>query len=75
MRKPHGTKPGLTRLPALAIIGGVGLLALALSRWDNLGPQSLICRHRDDPEGQIDFRVMGAKGMIGSASPTARPWR
>jgi hypothetical protein len=62
MRKPDETKPGRSRLPALAIIGGVGLLALALSRWDSLDPQSLICRHRDDPEGQIDFRVEVGQG-------------
>ncbi|MCP9835538.1 MULTISPECIES: hypothetical protein [unclassified Cyanobium] len=54
--------PGLTRLSALAIIGGIGLLVLGLSRWDTLGPQSMICRHRDDPKGQIDFRVDVGQG-------------
>ena len=62
MLKPHDAKPRLTRLPALAIIGGVGLLALVLSRWDTIGPQSMICRHRDDPKGQIDFRVDVGQG-------------
>ncbi|MEA5412131.1 hypothetical protein VB737_10180 [Synechococcus sp. BA-120 BA3] len=46
----------------LAVVAGCGLLGLALSRWDPLGPQSMICRHRDDPTGQIDFRVDVGRG-------------
>jgi hypothetical protein len=62
MRKTQTTNPGLTKLLALAAIGCVGLLALAFSRWDSIGPQSMICRHRDDPTGQIDFRVDVGQG-------------
>ncbi len=62
MRQSEGTNAGLTRLFVLAIIGGVGLLVVALSRWDTIGPQSMICRHRDDPTGQIDFRVDVGQG-------------
>ncbi|MBW4532288.1 MAG: hypothetical protein KME02_16515 [Aphanothece saxicola GSE-SYN-MK-01-06B] len=62
MRKSKHTSPGLTKLLALAITGGAGLFVLALSRWDSLGPQSMICRHRDDPTGQIDFRVDVGQG-------------
>jgi hypothetical protein len=40
----------------------LGLLVLALSRWDTIGPQSMICRHRDDPTGQIDFRLDVGQG-------------
>jgi hypothetical protein len=57
MQISQDTNPGLTKLVILAIIGGFGLLALAFSRWDSIGPQSMTCRHRDDPQGQIDFRV------------------
>lgn len=42
--------------------GGVALVVLALSRWDPVGPQSLICRHRDDPKGTINFRVDVGRG-------------
>lgn len=62
MQKTPGPKGRLTRTSALAIVAGCGLLALALSRWDPLGPQSMICRHRDDPTGQIDFRVDVGRG-------------
>lgn len=55
-------KGRLTRTTVLAIVAGCGLLALALLRWDPLGPQSMICRHRDDPTGQIDFRVDVGRG-------------
>ncbi|MEA5392765.1 hypothetical protein VB738_15995 [Cyanobium gracile UHCC 0139] len=62
MPKPPGPKGLLTRTSALAVLAGCGLLGLALSRWDPLGPQSMICRHRDDPTGQIDFRVDVGRG-------------
>ncbi len=62
MRQSQVTNAGLTRLFVLAMIGGVGLLVLGLSRWDTIGPQSMICRHRDDPTGQIDFRVDVGRG-------------
>jgi hypothetical protein len=62
MRPSQVTNAGLTKLLALASIGGVGLLALAFTRWDSIGPQSMICRHRDDPTGQIDFRVDVGRG-------------
>jgi len=51
------SKPGL-----LLVTGGIALVVLALSRWDPVGPQSLICRHRDDPKGTIDFRVEVGRG-------------
>jgi hypothetical protein len=62
MRTTQTTNPGLTKHLALASLGVVGLLALAFSRWDSIGPQSMICRHRDDPTGQIDFRVDVGQG-------------
>lgn len=37
-------------------------MALAFSRWDSIGPQTMICRHSDDPTGQIDFRVDVGQG-------------
>lgn len=51
------SRPGLLLLTA-----GIALVALALSRWDAVGPQSLICRHRDDPKGTINFRVDVGRG-------------
>ncbi|MCT0208834.1 hypothetical protein [Synechococcus sp. CS-1332] len=62
MRQSQVTNAGLTKFFVLAIIGGLGVLVLALSRWDTIGPQSMICRHRDDPTGQIDFRVDVGQG-------------
>jgi len=62
MLKSKAPEPGLTRLLTMAMLGGAGLLALAFSRWDSIGPQSMICRHRDDPTGQIDFRVDVGQG-------------
>ena len=51
------SRPGL-----LLITSGIALVAVALSRWDPVGPQSLICRHRDDPKGTINFRVDVGRG-------------
>jgi hypothetical protein len=48
--------------PGLLLTGGIALVVLALSRWDTVGPQSLICRHRDDPKGTINFRVDVGRG-------------
>jgi hypothetical protein len=53
------SRPGLL---VLLLAGGIALVALALSRWDPVGPQSLICRHRDDPKGKINFRVDVGRG-------------
>lgn len=50
-------RPGL-----LLLISGIALVVLALSRWDPVGPQSLICRHRDDPGGKINFHVDVGRG-------------
>jgi hypothetical protein len=61
-RKTSEAKGRFPRTAALAVVAGGGLLGLALSRWDPLGPQSMICRHRDDPTGQIDFRVDVGRG-------------
>ena len=58
MRQHTPERKGRVNLTSvLAVVAGCGLLGLALSRWDPLGPQSMICRHRDYPTGQIDFRV------------------
>lgn len=46
----------------LLLTGGIALVVLALSRWDPVGPQSLICQHRDDPKGRINFRVDVGRG-------------
>lgn len=46
----------------LLLTGGIALVVLALSRWDPVGPQSLICQHRDDPKGTINFRVNVGRG-------------
>jgi hypothetical protein len=46
----------------LLLAGGIALVVLALSRWDPVGPQSLICQHRDDPKGRINFRVDVGRG-------------
>ena len=51
------SRPGL-----LLLTSGLALVVLALSRWDFIGPQSLICRHRDDPKGTIHFRVDVGRG-------------
>lgn len=51
-------RPFMTSWQGLLLLtGGIALVLLAASRWDPVGPQSLICRHRDDPKGRIDFRV------------------
>ena len=52
------SKPGL-----LLITAGVALVVLAVRSWDPVGPQSLICRHRDDPKGLINFRVTVGRGQ------------
>ena len=52
-----GSRRGL-----LLLTGGIAFVVLALSRWDPVGPQSLICRHRDDPKGTINFRVDVGRG-------------
>ncbi len=62
MQKTSEPRRRFTRTTLLAIVAGCGLLGLVLSRWDPLGPQSMICRHRDDPTGQIDFRVDVGRG-------------
>jgi hypothetical protein len=62
MRQPPERKGRFSRTSILIVVAGSGLLGLALSRWDPLGPQSMICRHRDDPTGQIDFRVDVGRG-------------
>jgi len=51
------SQPGL-----LLITAGVALVVGAASRWDPVGPQSLLCRHRDDPKGLINFRVDVGRG-------------
>ena len=56
-------RPFLISRPGLLLLsGGIALVVLALSRWDPVGPQSLICRHRDDPKGRINFRVDVGRG-------------
>jgi hypothetical protein len=40
----------------------VTLVVLAVKNWDPVGPQSLICNHRDDPKGTINFRVDVGRG-------------
>lgn len=52
------SRPGRLML----LTGGIALVVLALSRWDPLGPQSLLCRHRDDPRGTINFRIDVGRG-------------
>jgi hypothetical protein len=52
----------LSRTGLLLLTGGLALGVVALSRWDPVGPQALICRHRDDPKGTIDFRVDVGRG-------------
>jgi hypothetical protein len=51
------SRPGL-----LLLTGGIALGVLALRNGDPVGPQSLICRHRDDPKGLINFRVDVGRG-------------
>lgn len=51
-----------SRKGLLLLTGGIALLVVALSRWDSVGPQSLICQHRDDPDGKINFRVDVGRG-------------
>lgn len=51
------SQPGL-----LLITAGVALVVGAASRWDPVGPQSLLCRHRDDPKGLINVRVDVGRG-------------
>jgi hypothetical protein len=46
----------------LLLTGGIALVVLALRNGDPVGPQSLICRHRDDPKGVINFRVDVGRG-------------
>ena len=52
----------ISRKSLLILTGGIALVVLALSRWDPVGPQSLICQHRDDPKGKINFRVDVGRG-------------
>jgi hypothetical protein len=52
----------ISRTGLLLLSAGAALVLLALSRWDPVGPQSLICRHRDDPKGTINFRVDVGRG-------------
>lgn len=52
----------VSRFGLLLLSGGGALGVLALSRWDPVGPQSMICRHRDDPRGTINFRVDVGRG-------------
>ena len=52
----------ISRSGLLLLSGGVALALLGLSRWDPVGPQSMICRHRDDPRGTINFRVDVGRG-------------
>jgi hypothetical protein len=40
----------------------VTLVVLAVKNWDPVGPQSLICNHRDDPKGTIIFRIDVGRG-------------
>lgn len=51
-----------SRKGLLLLSGGIAPVVLALSRWDPVGPQSLICQHRDDPKGRINFRVDVGRG-------------
>ena len=46
----------------LLLAGGIPLAMLAVNSWNQVGPQSLICRHRDDPKGIINFRVDVGQG-------------
>ena len=52
----------ISRSGLLLITAGVALVVLAVRSWDPVGPQSLICRHRDDPKGLINFRVTVGRG-------------
>lgn len=52
----------ISRKSLLILTGGIALVVLALSRWDPVDPQSLICQHRDDPKGKINFRVDVGRG-------------
>ncbi|MFY8150049.1 MAG: hypothetical protein ACOVNL_12655 [Prochlorococcaceae cyanobacterium] len=53
--------PNWKALTVLAL-GSLSLVAVVLSRWDPIGPQALLCRHSDDPQGEIDFRVDVGRG-------------
>lgn len=53
----------ISRKGLLLLSGGIALVVLVLSRWDPVGPQSLICQHQDDPEGRINFRVDVGRGQ------------
>jgi hypothetical protein len=59
---PNLRQFAISKSALLLLAGGVALSALALSRRDPMGPQSIICRHRDDPKGTIDFRVDVGRG-------------
>lgn len=59
---PDSRQFEISRPFLLLLTAGVALVVLGVSRWDPVGPQSLICRHRDDPKGLIDFRVDVGRG-------------
>lgn len=62
MAIPDQRQFNINRWDLLLLTGGIALVVLAISRWDAIGPQSLICRHRDDPQGKINFRVDVGRG-------------
>jgi hypothetical protein len=57
MEKAHGDQGRHRKGRLLALTGALALVALTLYRCGEVGPQSMVCRHRDDPKGQIDFRI------------------
>ena len=62
MANPDQQQFRISRKSLLLLTGGISLVVLALSRWDPVGPQSLICQHQDDPKGKINFRVDVGRG-------------
>lgn len=62
MAIPHQRQFTISRPSLLLLTGGFTLVVLALMNWDRVGPQLLICQHRDDPKGTINFRVDVGRG-------------
>ena len=62
MATPDPRQFTINRPSLLLLIGGVTLVVLAVRNWDPVGPQSLICQHRDDPKGLINFKVTVGRG-------------
>lgn len=63
MAIPDPRQLAISRPGLLLLTGGVVLVVLAVRSWDPVGPQSLICRHRDDPKGLINFKVDVGRGI------------